>query len=113
MRYDNSKLVFSTATEVPRKGKAGEKILQPGPRIGQQKVIVRLDRKGRGGKLVTVVEGLPLQPKEREDLLRRLKARLGTGGTIRDASLEIQGDHCDALMAALEKMGHKPKRSGG
>lgn len=74
---------------------------------------IRLERKGRGGKSVAVIEGLQMPQKERDELLKQLKARLGTGGTVKDTSLEIQGDHRDALMAALEKMGYTPKRSGG
>ncbi len=54
----------------------------------------------------------PWQQKKMEELLRQLKARLGTGGTIKDTCLEIQGDHCDTLMAVFEKMGYRPKRSG-
>ena len=53
-----------------------------------------------------------MQLKEKEALLKQLKAGLGTGGTLKDATIEIQGDHRDSLMATLEKMGHKPKRSG-
>ena len=78
----------------------------------EQRVIIRLDRKGRGGKSVTIIEGLRMPQKKMEELLRQLKARLGTGGTIKDASLEIQGDHCGTLMAEFEKMGYRPKRSG-
>lgn len=51
--------------------------------------------------------------KDREALLKELKAGLGSGGTVKDTSLEIQGDHCDALIAALIKLGYRPKRSGG
>jgi translation initiation factor 1 len=79
----------------------------------QQKVTVRLERKGRGGKSVTVIDGLQMRQKEREALLKQLKTKLGTGGTVKDASLEIQGDHRDALMAELGKMGYTAKRSGG
>lgn len=75
--------------------------------------IVRLDRKSRGGKSVTVIEGLRISVKESEKLLKQLKAKLGTGGTVKDGSLEIQGDHCDAVMTELTRTGHKPKRSGG
>ncbi|MDH5203418.1 MAG: translation initiation factor [Nitrospirota bacterium] len=82
-------------------------------RPAEQKVIVRLDRKSRGGKSVTVIEGLQMPGKEREVLLKQLKVKLGTGGTVKDTTLEIQGDHCDILMATLEKMGYRPKRSGG
>jgi translation initiation factor 1 len=75
-------------------------------------VIVRHDRKRRGGKSVTVIEGLQIPIKDREALLKELKV-LGTGGTVKDTSLEIQGDHCDVLIAALTKLGYRPKRSGG
>jgi translation initiation factor 1 len=115
---ERSKLVYSTDQKLPLSDKvpktnSGGKASQAGLSPGQQKVTVRLDRKGRGGKSVSVIEGLPMAEKERETLLRQLKARLGTGGTVRDTALEIQGDHCDALMAALEKAGYRPKRSGG
>ena len=51
--------------------------------------------------------------KELKSLLKQLKAGLGTGGAVKDAAIEIQGEHCGAVMAALEKMGYRPKRSGG
>ncbi len=74
---------------------------------------MRLERKGRGGKSVTVIEGLRMPQKEREALLKQLKAKLGTGGTLKDTCLEIQGDHYDALMAALGNLGYPAKCSGG
>jgi translation initiation factor 1 len=113
MADQNSKLVYSTEQAIPRKDKPVEKARQARSLPAQHKVTVRLDRKGRGGKSVTVIEGLQMAPKERETLLKQLKAKLGTGGTVKDTSLEIQGDHRDALMTALEKMGTTPKRSGG
>jgi translation initiation factor 1 len=121
MPDEDSKLVYSTEEAIPRlsrkykkpKNKAAGKVLHTGLRPSQQKAIIRLDRKGRGGKSVTVIEGLQIPQKEREALLKQLKAKLGTGGTVKDACLEIQGDHCDALIAALEKLGYPMKRSGG
>lgn len=113
MPDEKSKLVYSTDRAIPRKEKPYEKVLQTGEHPTSQKVTVRLDRKGRSGKSVTLIEGLRVQQKDRETLLKLLKARLGTGGTVKDTSLEIQGDHRDALMAVLEKMGYMPKRSGG
>ena len=113
MPDEKSKLVYSTEKTVPRKEKLAEKAPNEGARPVLQKVTVRLDRKARGGKSVTVIEGLRLGQRESEDLLKQLKARLGTGGTVKDGALEIQGDHRDALMASLEKMGYRPKRSGG
>jgi translation initiation factor 1 len=113
MSRDNSKLVYSTDSAVPRKEKTAKKAVQTGLPPAEQRVIVRLDRKGRGGKSVTVVEGIQLKQKEMKSLLKQLKAKLGTGGAVKDTTIEIQGEHCDMIMAALEKMGYRPKRSGG
>ena len=113
MSEEKSKLVYSTEKAVPRKEKPAEKIPNKELRPVLQRVTVRLDRKARGGKSVTVIEGLSMPQKDMEGLLRQLKAGLGTGGTLRDACLEIQGDHRNALMLTLEKMGYRPKRSGG
>jgi translation initiation factor 1 len=76
----NSKLVYSTDQAIPRKEKPIEKTSQASLRPAQQKVTVRLDRKCRGGKSVTVIEGLQMPQKKREALLKRLKTKLGTGG---------------------------------
>jgi translation initiation factor 1 len=124
MRDENARLVYSTEEAIPRlprslrndekaKDNPDERVLHTNVRPSQQKATVRLDLKGRGGKSVTVIEGLQLPQKEREALLKRLKAKLGTGGTVKGTCLEIQGDHRDALMAALEKLGYPTKRSGG
>ena len=74
---------------------------------------MRLDRKGRGGKSVTVIEGLQLPAGDSERLLKRLKTKFGTGGAVKNSALEIQGDHCDGIMAELGKIGYRPKRVGG
>ena len=74
---------------------------------------MRLDRKGRGGKSVTVIEGLQLPVEESEKLLKQLKARFGTGGAVKNGALEIQGDHRDGIMVELGKAGYRPKRVGG
>jgi len=113
MPDEKSKLVYSTDRVIQLKKKPVENALQASVRPMQQKVTVRLERKGRGGKSVTIIDGLQMRQKEREALLKQLKTKLGTGGTVKDASLEIQGDHRDALMAELGKMGYTAKRSGG
>jgi translation initiation factor 1 len=110
---EKSGLVYSTDRAVPRKEKQGERDLQAGVPPAQQRVLVRLDRAGRGGKSVTVVEGLRMPQKEKDALLKQLKTRFGTGGTAADNGFEIQGDHCGAVMEALKKIGYSPKRSGG
>jgi translation initiation factor 1 len=108
-----SKLVYSTDRVVPRKEKPAEGDVQVGIPPSRQRVTVRLDRKGRGGKSVTVVEGLVIPQKEKEALLKELKTRFGTGGTVTGTWLEIQGDHRDTVIEALKKIGYSPKRSGG
>ncbi len=113
MSNEKSKLVYSTEQPVSRKKTPAEKALHAGVRPMEQRVIIRLDRKGRGGKSVTIIEGLRMPQKKMEELLRQVKTRLGAGGTIKDTCFEIQGDHCDTLMAVFEKMGYRPKRSGG
>lgn len=74
---------------------------------------VRRETKGRGGKTVTVVLGVPLDEQGVRVLAGELKRRCGTGGTVKDGSIEIQGDHSDFLAADLEKRGFRVKRAGG
>jgi translation initiation factor 1 len=71
------------------------------------RAVVRLERTGRGGKDVTVVEQLPLSPTEREQWLKALKSSLGCGGTIEGDTLVIQGDQRTRLPALLSARGVK------
>jgi translation initiation factor 1 len=77
--------------------------------------VVRVSRqtKGRRGKGVTLVTGVPLAGEELAKLARELKKRCGSGGTLRDGVIEIQGDHRDALVQQLSARGWTVKRSGG
>lgn len=77
--------------------------------------IVRVGRetKGRKGKGVTVISGVPLDHKGLLGLAKALKSRCGSGGTVKDGVIEIQGDHREALVPELEKKGWRVKRSGG
>jgi translation initiation factor 1 len=77
--------------------------------------IVRVGRetKGRKGKGVTVITGIPLAGDELEALATRLKKRCGSGGTVDGAAIEIQGDHRDLLVEELGKLGYVVRRSGG
>ena len=77
--------------------------------------IVRVSRetKGRGGKTVTRVLGVPLDAQALAQLGKQLRAACGSGGTVKDGVIEVQGDHCDTVMAALQKQGYVVKRAGG
>ncbi len=112
MSTGNTRLVYSTEKEIPRKEIRSENDLPADLKTSRQRIIIRLDRKGRGGKSVTVIEGLQMLQQEQSALLKQLKATIGTGGTMKDNALEIQGDHCRTIMTALEKLGYRPKRSG-
>lgn len=81
--------------------------------VGDGKVRVSRETQGRGGKSVTVVRGLPLQAQELSQLGKQLKAACGTGGTVKDGVIEVQGDHCEKVMALLQAKGWNPKRAGG
>ncbi len=77
--------------------------------------IVRVARetKGRKGKGVTVITGLPLNQEGLQGLARELKRKCGAGGTVKGNTIEIQGDHRDLLMEELKGCGYIVKRSGG
>ena len=68
---------------------------------------------GRKGKGVTVITGVPLIGAELDALATQLKKRCGSGGTVKDGVIEIQGDHRDLLLAELQQRGWTVKRSGG
>ena len=83
--------------------------------IPQGDGIVRVSRetKGRKGKGVTVITGLPMKASELKQFARELKARCGSGGTVKNHTIEIQGDHRDQLIELLKQKGHTVKKSGG
>ncbi len=74
---------------------------------------VTRETKGRGGKSVTVIKGLSLDAVSLAALGKQLRAACGSGGTVKDGVIEVQGDHCERVMEALAKHGHRAKRSGG
>ncbi len=74
---------------------------------------LRLDKKGRGGKAVTVVFDLPPNPDYFTGLIKKLKAHCGTGGALKEGRMEIQGDQRDKVHAYLERKGFTVRRVGG
>lgn len=77
--------------------------------------IVRVSRetKGRAGKGVTLVKGLALDAVALTALAKQLKAACGSGGTVKDGVIEVQGDHCERVIEHLKKQGLAVKRAGG
>jgi translation initiation factor 1 len=76
-------------------------------------VIVSRETKGRKGAGVTLIRGLPLSDKEINALAKKLKARCGVGGSVKDGVIELQGEQRDRVVALLEAEGFAAKRSGG
>jgi len=85
----------------------------PGAPGGDGVVRVRREVKGRRGKPVTTVAGVPLDRDGLRELAAELKRRCGSGGSVKQGVIEIQGDHRDAVVAALEARGFRVKRAGG
>ncbi|MAT43873.1 MAG: stress response translation initiation inhibitor YciH [Anaerolineaceae bacterium] len=76
-------------------------------------VRLRLERKGRGGKAVTLVEGLVLHETGLKELSKELKKICGTGGALKNGIIEIQGDQRDKLLPTLSDKGFVVKKAGG
>lgn len=79
----------------------------------QQNLKVQASRKGRKGKTVTVVSGFQAKSETLADLVKQLKTQCGTGGTLKDNEIEIQGEHKQKIVEILTKLGYKAKISGG
>ncbi|WP_203300094.1 translation initiation factor Sui1 [Marinobacter sediminum] len=86
---------------------------QPARPEGDGVVRVSRETKGRKGKGVTLVTGIPLDDKALKAFAKVLKAKCGTGGTVKDGVVEIQGDQRDILVPLLQAEGWTVKRSGG
>lgn len=78
--------------------------------VGDGTIRVRLETKGRKGKGVTVITGVPLAPAELAALGKQLKQQCGAGGTVKEGAIEVQGDHCESLAEALKQRGWRVKR---
>ena len=79
----------------------------------QQDLRIQATRSGRKGKTVTIISGFQHKPETLSKLLKQLKAKCGTGGTVKENTLEIQGEHKQKLLEILTKLGYKAKISGG
>ena len=81
--------------------------------VGDGKVRVSRETKGRAGKGVTLVRGLALDAAALAELGKQLRSACGAGGTVKDGAIEIQGDHVERVLEALRQAGHAAKRAGG
>jgi len=79
----------------------------------QQDLRLQASRKGRKGKTVTAITGFQTKPETLDALLKQLKTHCGAGGTVKENTIEIQGDHTQKLLQFLLQLGYKAKISGG
>ncbi|MDO6526766.1 stress response translation initiation inhibitor YciH [Motilimonas sp. 1_MG-2023] len=105
---DNSRLVYSTETGRIDETKKAETIPET-----DGIVRIRRETKGRKGKGATCISGLGLAEKELKELAKALKKRSGSGGTVKDHVIEMQGDQRELAKAFLEQKGFTVKLAGG
>jgi translation initiation factor 1 len=109
----NRRLVYSTDPDPkPDSGAPNP----AGPLIARSPntpVRVYLERKGRGGKMVSIIKGVMSPPQGKVALVKLLKHKLGAGGTVKGEEIEIQGDHREKIVAILTGLGYKAKSAGG
>ncbi|HNS52060.1 MAG TPA: translation initiation factor [Anaerolineae bacterium] len=79
----------------------------------EQTAVIRREKKGRGGKTVTVVTNLRLRPEELEALGKHLRQGCGTGGTVKEGTIEVQGDQREKVVELLRALGYACKLAGG
>jgi len=116
----NSRLVYSTESGriCPTCGKQSAQCICKKKKShiipkGDGKVRVERSTKGRKGKGVTLITGLPLEGSSLKELAKKLKQQCGTGGTVKNGVIEIQGDHRDFLAEHLNSLGYKAIKAGG
>jgi translation initiation factor 1 len=109
---DKNRTVWSSQQGDLRKQEPGHpkvKSLPPNKQI----VYLHRDSKGRGGSVVTLVKNIVLSDEDTKELARRLKQLCGSGGTVKEGIIEIQGEHREKIAEALKKMGYTVKIAGG
>lgn len=105
----NSRLVYSTDQGRIKQDDTPD----PSAKLGDGKVRVSRETKGRKGKGVTLISGFALTEGEIKTLGKTLKQLCGTGGTVKDGVIEIQGDQRDKIVAYLLEKGFDAKKAGG
>ena len=108
MTARDDRLVYSSA-----KGRIAEAAASPRAPRGDGIVRVRRETQGRGGKTVTSIAGVGVAEDALKQLAGELKRLCGTGGTVKDWVIEIQGDHREKIVLALQQRGYTVKLAGG
>ncbi len=109
---NNSKTVWSSEDgDLRKKNESSASITSLPPQ--QQTAYLHRESGGRGGKVVSVVKNLILTEEDLKTLAKKLKRECGSGGTIKDGMIEIQGEHRERIAEALKKLGYKVKIAGG
>lgn len=101
-----SRLVYSTD-----QGRVKKLSTPSAPVVGDGVVRIQRETKGRGGKAVCVVTGIPAE--NLKDICKLLKSKCATGGAVKDATIEIQGDHREKIKTLLESKDFQVKLAGG
>ena len=108
-KKNKTRLVYSTETGSVEKPKKSEEF-QP---VSDGIIRIRREVKGRGGKTVTTVSGVPGGQETLKELAAQLKRRCGTGGAVKDRIIIIQGDHRETLLKYFKENGYQAKLAGG
>jgi translation initiation factor 1 len=108
MTSRDGRIVYTTGI-----GRIAPQSAKKGVPAGDGIVRVRRETGSRGGKTVTTIRGVPVAESALKDLAGELKRLCGGGGTAKDGVIEIQGDHRDAIVAALTQRGYTVKLAGG
>ncbi len=119
MPKDDRQTVYSTESGGDLRKKGSGKRRKPNLPLSlstppeKQTLYLHRESKGRGGKVVSLIRGLQLNEKDLKSLAKKLKRAVGSGGTVKDGVIEIQGDHRPRLAETLEQMGYQVKIAGG
>ncbi len=112
MSKDDHRTVWSSEQgDLRKKQETSTRVTSLPP--GQQTVYLHRESSGRKGKAVTLVKNLVLRPDDLRALAKQLKQECGTGGTVRDGVIEIQGEQRQRIAEVLQKLGYKVKIAGG
>jgi translation initiation factor 1 len=112
MSNDHHKTVWSSEEGDQRRKKENTASTKSLPQQ-QQTIYLHRESSGRGGKAVSLVKNLVLSADELKSLAKKLKQECGSGGTIKDGVIEIQGEHREKIADVLRKLGYKVKVAGG